>query len=96
MLESKTTPLLHVGDSSSPTERVLLCQDPPPTGNIPKWAIPVVKQQRLQALSLSTAPHPLNLIIRFGSAESDNQAGKYHLSPKASQAAFRARQQKAK
>jgi hypothetical protein len=77
-------------------ERVLLCQDPPPTGNIPRWAIPVVKRQRLQALSLSTAPHPLNLIIRFGSAKSDNQTGKFQLSPKASQAAFRARQQKAK
>jgi hypothetical protein len=51
-----------------------------------------VKRQRLQALSLSTAPHPLNLIIRFGSAQSDNQTGKFQLSPKASQAAFRARQ----
>jgi DNA-binding IclR family transcriptional regulator len=55
----------------------------------------VVKRQRQQALSLSTAPHPLGTIIRFGSAESDNQAGKYRLSPKASQAAFRARQKQA-
>jgi hypothetical protein len=74
------------------TERVLLCQDPPPTGNIPRWAIPVVRRQRQQALSLSTAPHPLGTIVHFSSATSDNQAGKYHLSPKASQAAFQARQ----